>query len=190
MLYVEFSESFSLSAQLCDKWVLSELSTARTLCWNVWMPPQLHTSGHTPSFVKKQMSTEKAWRKERITFCFLLLGKPLQYPPTQVLFALQRGSCKEHRCYCFPHNNSSQKRLCLHIFRDNHSPRKCCQIIGPNCVNTVVFTQTIPGMTEREVVGSPSTRVETYRKWQSSHPTGKKQLMVRMDPPWYRGGSS
>lgn len=132
------------------------------------------------------MSTGKAPQRRRITVCFLLLGKPLQYPPTQVQFALQRGSCKEHRCYCSP-TNSPQTRLYLHASRDNHSPKTCCRIIGPNCVNLVVFTQTVPGMTARGGRVTQHQRVETQRQCQSPRPNERKQLVVRRDSPCYWG---
>lgn len=79
------------------------------------------------------------------------LGKAFSMSTHPSLFApFSRGSCQEHRSYCSPHNSSSQTRLCLQAFRDDHSSRKCCRKIGPNCVNLVVFTQI-----KREAAGSP-----------------------------------
>lgn len=84
-----------------------------------------HARVHAVLCHEQERSTEKAWQRRGVTFCFLLLRKPFQCPPTQ--FSLLSGEVlvKNIDTIVSP-NNPPQIRLCLHAFGDNHSPRKCC----------------------------------------------------------------
>lgn len=145
------------------------------------MLPQLHTSGCTLCFVKEQERAPEKPERSRITFCFLLLRKPFQRPPTQVWFALQRGSCKEHRRHCFPQQLSLNKALSPCFQRQSLSEKmlnnwaKLYQLGG-------VYTDCSQNDPERGSRVTWHQRVETLRLCQCLHPNERKLLVARRSP--------
>lgn len=134
------------SPHLCDKWV----PTAGKICWGDRgcfhsYTRQVARRALLRSRKGQQKKPNKGGESHFASFSWESLFSV--HPPKFSLLSWE-VLVKNTDAIVSP-NNSPQIRLCLHAFKDNHSPRKCCWIIGPNCINSVAFTQTVPRMTER-----------------------------------------
>lgn len=144
MLYVEFNESYFPPP------VWQGVPTACKICWDDCGCFHNHThQGACCALLRSRKGQEKKPDKGGESHFASYSWESLfnVHPPKFSL--LSREVLVKNIDAIVSPNNSPQIRLCLHAFGDNHSPRKCCWIIAPNCINSVAFTQTVPRMTER-----------------------------------------
>lgn len=184
MLYVEFSESSSL--HLCDKRALFKRSAACRIHQGAEdAPPSTH-SRYTPRLLQEQeMSTERAQQRRRIAFCFPLLEKPFQCPPTRVYKNLFAEQTEEHKKLLFSPQLSSSRALSRCLQRRSLSEKMPLNNWAKLCP-LGAFAQTVPGRTKAEVAGSLSTKELRPRSSAQSSPpptSGRNQVVDKRDSP-------